>query len=404
MKTKFLLLNRLLSQINLLILALFILASPSYAKSQLYTLEDLTILHEQKSYREYLDHFLDIRPTLRNKQWKEMTTDVADSYIKQLINKNLINEENFLLIEKLAQQVTLKNYEFFQLRRTQYAAKYFKQCFTTEKCIEQFKRYYSDSKVYEDFDYVFYTLFKDTWPESKALILPRLSLSKVSSFFCKKPQLAKDLAIYLYLKIPQKQLGHKLNDRKGKDNLIGQYANIECLKEVKGQLYKEVLRKYDPKLKQFLYSIFKESHLLTQEEDDLLLITYILQGPIKGDVLNLAWNRVEKVSQNYKRRKKLLENLLSLDPLPDLIFSESTGKERLVFIKHIQKYFPEYIEKYAKTCVSYLKGTGSFPFGNPTVECDSLMQMASQNSWIQDEVYIQYSSSKRFTPKSTNKK
>jgi len=106
----------------------------SKEKVLLYTLEDLTILKKQKNYFEFLNHALDIRPSKRNKNWEKMVQDMATGFISGAIEKKQISKDYFMFIEKLLSWPSLKNDEFFIIKRNQYGHKYIEECFKeTEK-------------------------------------------------------------------------------------------------------------------------------------------------------------------------------------------------------------------------------------------------------------------------------
>ena len=82
-----------------LIKFLFILIAacqPSVTLAQRYTLEDLKILHKQKSYLEYLDHALDVVPSKRNKEWDEMTGEMALHYLEAKIKDTFVTKNSFI--------------------------------------------------------------------------------------------------------------------------------------------------------------------------------------------------------------------------------------------------------------------------------------------------------------------
>ena len=89
----------------------------SKTKGLLYTLEDLTILKKQKNYFEFLNHALDIRPSKRDKNWDKMVQDMAVGFISSITAKKQISKDHFLFIEKLLSWPSLKNDEFFIIKR-----------------------------------------------------------------------------------------------------------------------------------------------------------------------------------------------------------------------------------------------------------------------------------------------
>ena len=128
----------------------------------IYTLADLEVLYQDKSYKEYLDHARDIRPTKRNKRWKSMLSEIAPKYIKFLTQTSQINEHNFNYIERLRDIMILENDNIFQLRRFQFALKFFNICsLDKKKCYLKFLRFTQKDFGILDYHYKLYQMAED---------------------------------------------------------------------------------------------------------------------------------------------------------------------------------------------------------------------------------------------------
>jgi len=61
---------------------------------------------------------------------------------------------------------------------------------------------------------------------------------------------------------------------------------------------------------------------------------------------------------------------------------------------HFNRYFPEYLRTYAKTCLSYLEGEKVFEYGNPTPNCESFFEKKNKK-FISKRFYKRFKSAKR---------
>ena len=76
----------------LLILSLLLSA---HGKGLIYTIEDLKVLHAEKSYAEYIKHALDIRPVQRDEKWKSMTKEMSYGLLENLSAKKTLVKSDF---------------------------------------------------------------------------------------------------------------------------------------------------------------------------------------------------------------------------------------------------------------------------------------------------------------------
>ena len=350
----------------------------SKEKVLLYTLEDLTILKKQKNYFEFLNHALDIRPSKRNKNWEKMVQDMATGFISGAIEKKQISKDYFMFIEKLLSWPSLKNDEFFIIKRNQYGHKYIEECFKeTEK-----------TNICQKFLLDFWYNHKD--PElglklGKIIQKQNLNLetwqfyeiatkSPFSTFFCKD----KNLKTALFKKTIE-LFNKNIIEEKKEVALLKKLAHSNCWKTFLPTLKKSLYSNQQIHREQ-AFKILDLKKSLSQIERDTFLTFYILKGPLIGKTFNQAWNTVRDLGQSFARRIKVIENLDRMDPLPDDIFALATPIKKKTLIKFMYKNMPEYFSLYAKTCLNYLKGK-KFKAGNPTFYCKEFFQISENNPW-----------------------
>ena len=362
-----------------LILTLLFLTISIQAKELIYTMDDLKVLYSEKSHAEYIKHALDIRPIKRDEKWKSMTKEMSYGLLETLSAKKTFiqNDQNLLyLLDSIA---FLKNDHVFGMKKGIFYASRLNHCqIQCDKLLTQYLRY---RKYYKESDLEIYYKFKDHYKEADDL-LTKVTTGKNASIYCKR-----DKVKY-----------HFLNMIKSTHSTLGKYQSFisdECINAMKETLINTVVDSKEDKFSEFLTQVLIKSKSLKQEEEDFLLSLFVLGNPSKGKLFNLAWTRIENLSEDYKRRKKTLDKLLKLDPLPDSILDTHGQRKKLAVINHFNNFFPEYFSEYSKVCVMFLEGTGKYPLGNPTVNCDKYFSLSNKKKWISDSLKTRYSSAKK---------
>ena len=59
----------------------------SFAQVANYKMADLEYLESSKSYREFINHVYDIRPTQRTRQWKEMLLNMSTDFLEKNLKR-----------------------------------------------------------------------------------------------------------------------------------------------------------------------------------------------------------------------------------------------------------------------------------------------------------------------------
>ncbi len=360
----------------LLILSLLLSA---HGKGLIYTIEDLKVLHAEKSYAEYIKHALDIRPVQRDEKWKSMTKEMSYGLLENLSAKKTLVKSDQKLIHLLNNISFLKNDHVYGMKKGIFYASQLNNCQTNcDKFLTQYLRY---RKYYKESDLEIYYKFKGQYKEA-AQLLTKVTTGKNADIYCKRSKVKY----------------HFLNMIKSNYATLGKYQKFisdECIKAMKDTLLDSIVDSKVDKYREFLTHLLIKSHSLKQDEEDFLLSLFALGNPNKGKLFNLAWTRIENLSEDYKRRKKTLEKLLSLDPLPDAILDTHAKRKKIAVVNHFNKYFPEYFSEYSKVCVKFLEGKGEFPLGNPTVNCDKYFSLSNKKEWINDSLKTRYSSAKK---------
>ncbi len=371
----------------------FLISSLQVFGVEKYTIQDLEQLQVNKNFSEFLAHAHDIRPSERNKHWKEMLQTMAVGQLDFLLTKRIFNKKSFKLIEAAALWPELLEDEFFQVKRNRFAQFYLENCFEKREdkasCKNDLLNFWNASNQNPDLAMSLANVLS-TFTEEKEFwsFYQKVAKSNSEEFYCPKPQVKKSILTHLRKNLSSVE--EKKYVKKFIDDNLGATCWNSILPDLKSLLFSKSFT-----LRDFSYKVLSSKEALTQIELDSFLAYYILTNPIKGDTFNLSWALVEKVGDNYARRMNVLKELKKIDPLPGEVFSSTDVQKREAIINLFANNFPEYIDYYAKTCVNFLKGIGDFPRGNPTLYCNELYGASKSKRWISQPLKIQYSSLKK---------
>lgn len=374
------------------ILLIFVLSKLTFSATALpYSITDLETLEQEKNYEEFLVHARDIRPSKRQKHWKEMVYTMGVGYIEQKTKFKSFNKKEFNFIEKISLWPSLKNDEFFAIKRQSFSLRYFNNCFRLDQnkaeCNTQLQSFWYSSRQSPDLAIELQKLLKkyapdqDTWKFTQIIIK-----SKISSFYCTKTSAQKRIFIHLSKALKSNSISPK--------DVINKTMNNACWNKLVPNLKSSLLSR-DQSISTLSYKMLKSKKSIAEKTEDLFLTHFVLTRPFNGDIFNKAWTTIYKIGQSYKRRNNLIKSLKSMDPLPGKIFSHPDLKKRKTIIRFLTQNIPEYIDFYAISCVNYLKGIGEFPTGNPTMECPELFKTSKGTKWVKQKVQVMYSGIKK---------
>jgi len=359
------------------------------ANSQ-YTFKDLQILHDQKSFVEYLNHAKDIPPTQRGRVWVDMTQKMGLLLIEDFTQRDLINYESFRKIEDYSLWPVFKSDEVYQIKREEFAFKFFKKCTSPIKtsCLDFIRNFWSSSRKAPDVGFKLAELLYSTYPGKTYWNFIESALrSDIASFECHKD--------YIFIPLFEKAVKvvttkSSIFDAKVK---LQDLTNQDCYKKIYPKL--KHIMSYSPLIKRkeeafLLLNIFNQ---LQKDEKERFLVTYLLSGPTQGDTFNMAWNNLKMLQEEPEKRKKLLMDIMAEEFIPDSLFNTSNIDKKVTLIEFISKSFPELLESYAKTCLHYYQGKGEYPYGNPTRYCKEFIQISNGKNWISPKTILEIKNS-----------
>lgn len=350
----------------------------------LYNIKDLEVLESNKSYKEFLDHALDIRPSSRTKNWTEMVKGMAVGFLKDQIKKKAYTKDNFAYIEGLSRWASLKTDGYFLHKRREFALTYLKQC-QGPHCTRDIMSFWYSTEL-KDGETAKKLALTLKQIDPKATLTPFLKVignDDYSLYHCKKPWIQAE--VFSLLTEPL-----RMEKEKQLVRLLNQIVGPECWKSLRPVIHQALIK--GPGMKQdYAYALLSAKKDLTPEWEDFYYVSYFLGNPTPGKKFNKAWNRLKDIGQNYGRRVNVLKKLKQIDPLPGKLFSIIDSGKKNTLIRFFNKNFPEYVTYYSKTCLSYLSGTVNFANGNPTPDCDNLFE----TKFVEDRIRTKYSAIKK---------
>jgi len=356
-----------------------ILTSISYCWSRTqYNLADLEVLKSGKSYEEFFEHAHDIIPSERNEYWREMVSSMALDYLDEKRSTNQYDTKSFKRITEIGLWPELKRDEFVQIKRNSYSLSYFKSCFTLhekQSCHQQMRKFWTTAKQDLETSYQMaaldYGLFPTAAGSSAYVYIDKILHQEDDQFYCHRPIIQ---SIFLsHLRNQSLQTIAKAQRKIIMDQLLSK----SCWKKMVGVL-KKALDHDSPLSARSLFFALNLNDELDKVEYHEWMLRYFLQAPLPSELLNLSWNSLSKLSNDYVLREKVLKKLEQRDPLPGDIFSRLASNRSQSLVQHLQESFPEYIKLYALTCLNYLEGKGDYPFGNPTPKCHEFFRSTAK--------------------------
>ena len=377
----------------------------------LYTLKDLNVLERESNFEEFLAHVNDIRPSERQKLWKDMYQSMAMEMVDYKLKTKDFSMKTYKHIESIGRSNAMADDEFFQLKRSLYAKKFFSECYKQASEIKNTEKLSSFKTCDSELNSFWYFSKKDpdigldlariveaypssvrTWPFYQVAVN-----DKISALYCEKP----DIQRAVITKLTQESFDRDFDGNYV--NLIRRFIPERCFAKIVTPLRLALQSNMTSGLdKELAMNLLSAKGLLTKEEEDLFAILYLLDGPVVGDKMNLAWKKVEDLSSHYQKRQKILAEIKKLPMIPDKIFLDANMPRNKAIINLFAKNFPEYLNYYGESCVSYLENK-SEESGNiaSSVQCNEFLKTArvvkqsDKIEWVSDSVETKYSALKK---------
>jgi hypothetical protein len=356
-----------------------------------YTIKDLEVLRNESDYDDFFLHVNDIRPSLRDNFWKDLVDEMALKWAQSMKNAPNFEIQQFRQMEEIFSLGPVKTNERFKQIRNTLGLSFFEKNLNrienvevTLNLIESFWK--RDQTSFETGLELFKLVFKETNDIEKAwLFAIQAFKSQQGAFYCPK----KDLEPLIFLKLAKSLEESPLAAKK----VIFKTIDKDCWEQLK-PIAKNYFFSFPQRVRGPFLTLLKDEKLLSNDEIDLFSFFYLMEGPIQGDSMNMAWNTVNDLKNNKTRRDILLEGLLASPVLPDGILSGPNQERKKIIVQFVSKSFPEYFDFYAKTCIQYLKGEIKYPNGNPTLHCRDLFEMNKKgNDLVNPVLTFQYQQS-----------
>lgn len=349
------------------------------ANSQLYTLSDLEVLEQEKNTQEFLNHALDVKPQLRDKHYKEMVEHMAILHLKNLIKKQAYDQKNYRFVQEISEWPLLQSDPFFQSKKNDYAQRYFEKCFQKNfqtnhlKCEGELLKYWHNSNFDPDLGIHFLGLVtKEKGHQLQQWdFIKRALISPQSEYFCKRDEVSHYISFILQHHSEKTDSDQELLKK------LRPKFNQDCLKQL-FPVFKAKFSKSDLREKRHLFRFLSLYNQVDHGQKKAYLTEVFLSRPYPSKEFNMAWNSIKELGQNHELRLKVIAELGQKDLLPGNVFNLKSKMRGQTLVKFLYHNFPEYIDLYSKTCIKYMKGKGSFPYGNPTPNCKKLFSSYTQ--------------------------
>ncbi|MBT4790701.1 MAG: hypothetical protein HON90_03955, partial [Halobacteriovoraceae bacterium] len=152
------------------------------------------------------------------------------------------------------------------------------------------------------------------------------------------------------------------------------------------------------------YQNLKNQNLLTSKDEAIYqTMTLLADKNFLDHELDLAIISMKSLGSKPKLRLEILNQLKKIDPLPGKLFIKKSSIINQAKTRVFSRYFPEYIDFYAHTCIDYLSENKIFPLGNPTPYCHDLFSMNKKINILPATLTKQYSKATFFINSNSRK-
>jgi hypothetical protein len=326
-------------------------------------MKDLKILAQEGEAQEYLIHAKNIRPSERQEEWKSLTNQMALKWGDELLKSHPITRLQFLELEEYFTWPLLNSDSRFVSKRDKIGFNYLIHCYSKEnkeQCLKDLQLFWS--RTTSEFSRQTLSLqlaqiIRTEHPELDLIDFFRSVIIPNGSFLCKNPIFQDILEERLETTSLLFQNWQQIFDKLNKS------ADIDCWKKI------------TPKPGRSTFILKKYLGTLTPSEKDTYHLVYLLGTPTPGDLFNESWNILKSLGKDNNRRQAALMAIKNLDPLPDQLLSSTSDEKKVATITaEFSQNFPEYFDFYLRQCLSFFRGTGNFPDGNPTPNCRKLVK------------------------------
>lgn len=326
----------------------------------LYDMTDLEVLLKENNYLDFFKHIEDIRPSKRDKIWGKMYQEMALVMSSDFLKNKRYTSTDYRYFEKIAQRPECKNDEIFQYKRNLYNLNYFKNAtqdvaiktdLSRSLIIKEMSNYLETSNKDPDIFYELYKINKGAHLEiSSWNFVGLLVKDQISPIYCQKPEIIKEII---------KKIAEVSFNREGERpySILKELTNSKCQEIFLNKISTpELLLTFSQVEFDLGLAIIKERPQIPPSELDFLYTLFMINGPVTGSNMNLAWNRISELSESNQRRVEILKKIKELNFFPDGLFFDPNLTRSKAVITHLKKNFPEIINHYTQLCIKKIKG------------------------------------------------
>lgn len=369
-----------------------------------YNLEDLEVLAKENNFEEFLNHAFEVKPRERKGQWTQLFVKMCAQKIEASLKTRTLSLAFFNDLLKYNQLLEINKNLKFQFYKNQYALEFLKFCqdkknlIPENTCKEKIIEYWNSSEKGTDEGIEIAKLlinFESTpnlWD-----FISKSTTHKISEVYCKIPIVQKVLLDKLIEVSFQSDFDNNFLELKKK------LMNQSCYDQIKAS-FKNMffLKETNILAKELIFNLLDSQKDLTQIEQYLFSILFLVDSPVVGERMNFSWNKVASLLENLPLRLKLMSEIENLSQLSDNVFKTPKMPRQKAIINHLAKNFPEFLKFYAENCLSYLKMDKSDKIiVSSSINCHEFFlsyQKEKKNlstSWISDSISKQYSALKK---------
>jgi len=373
-------------------LALYLTVSSASSQkidiSTLYDIKDLQALKTNNSYSEFFQHAKDIRPGQRDDNWNQMVRSMSMGFLDQLSKDKQISLTDFNLVKNISNWSGLKEDEFYLRKRNSIALKYYEQCFKIKswgECYKSILDFYTkfDNSAESGLNFAKLLVKNNSIMNSKDIseqviiqydlwpFISAMANSSISEFYCHKEPMQLIVVNKLYQMT-----------KSDKNFKVTSLLHKDCFKALIPSFKQNLLSANNPYIREKTFTILDHNSFISKNDRSEYYLLQLLDGVTFNKQQTLdSFELLKKLAEDYKLRETLLDKLKQIIPLPGKVFTYKT-KSSLAISRGLTRYFPEYVDYYATTCLNHLSGDISTPGGNPATYCHEFYSTAKLTKLI----------------------
>jgi hypothetical protein len=215
--------------------------------------------------------------------------------------------------------------------------------------------YLETSNKDPDIYYELYKISKALRPDIASWkFVSTLANDQISPIYCQRPEIIKEILNKIAEENFKKESQSSTSNLKELINLKCEEAMIKKLSDKLSGT--ELLLSFSQVEFDLGLALLAENFKNRPQDLDFLYTLFMVNGPVTGSNMNLAWNRITELSQSNQKREIVLKRIKELSFFPDGLFYDPNLTRSKAVITHLKKNFPEVINHYSELCLKKING------------------------------------------------